>query len=81
LIYKQEGLLYMRRTDNGRIPSNSAAVIALVGHIHLVGGPRVLMALNTKVLGFKEHKVIDAANGVVEGVMAVRTLAYVIPCA
>jgi hypothetical protein len=39
------------------------------------------MALNTKVLGFKEHKVIDAANGVVEGVMAVRTLAYVIPCA
>jgi hypothetical protein len=73
LIYKQEGLLYMRRTGNGRIPSNSAAVTALVGHIHLVGIGRVLMTPNTKVLGFKEHKVIYAANGVIEGVMAVGT--------
>jgi len=69
----------MRRTDDGCIPSNSAAVVALVGHIYLVGIiGRVLMALNTKVFGFKEHKVICAANGVIEGVMAVGTLSYVI---
>jgi hypothetical protein len=78
LIYKQEGLPYIRRTGNGRIPSNSAAITALVGHIHLAGIGRVLMTPNTKVVGFKEHEVIYAANGVIEGIMAVRTLSYVV---
>ena len=68
----------MRRTGNGRIPSVVAAVTALIGHIHLVGGSGVLMALNTEVLGCKEHKVICAAKGVIEGVMAVGTLSYVV---